>query len=158
MSNMKKFLVLAMLTWTALSQARYIDAIVIHVTDANHTVEQIDRYHRSLGWDGCGYHFVVEKNGDVIQCRDLTQVGAHVLGANTSSAGVAWIGVDEPTKEQYESLLVITAAIMMETGTMLQRVKGHRDFSTAKEQGKTCPNIDMDAFRFNLAQLLNLGV
>ena len=155
---MKSILVLAMLAWTALSQARYIDTIVIHTTDSNQTVEQIDRYHKSLGWDGCGYHFVVEKNGDVIQCRDLMQTGAHVLGANMSSVGIAWIGDNRPTQEQYESLLVITAAVMMETGTMLQRVKGHKDFSSAKEQGKTCPLIDMDKFRFDLAQLLNLGV
>jgi hypothetical protein len=53
---------------------------------------------------------------------------------------------------------VITAAVMMETGTMLQRVKGHKDFSSAKVQGKTCPLIDMDRFRFDLAQLLNIGV
>jgi N-acetylmuramoyl-L-alanine amidase len=157
-NNMKSILVLAMLAWTALSQARDIDTIVIHTTASNHTVEQIDAYHKSLGWDGCGYHFVVEKNGDVIQCRDLTQIGAHVLGANDSSVGIAWIGTDQPTKEQYESLLVITAAVMMETGTMLQRVKGHKDFSSAKVQGKTCPLIDMDRFRFDLAQLLNIGV
>lgn len=155
---MKSILVLAMLAWTAASQARHVDTIVIHTTASNHTVEQIDRYHRSIGWGGCGYHFVVEKNGDVIQCRDLTQIGAHVLGANGSSVGIAWIGTDHPTKEQYESLLVITAAVMMETGTMLQRVKGHKDFSSAKDQGKTCPLINMDWFRFELAQLLNIGV
>jgi len=154
---MKLILTLSLLVWTALSQARYIDTIVIHTTDVNWTVKQIDDYHKSLGWDGCGYHFVIEKSGKVIQCRDMDTVGAHVLDHNESSVGIAWIGKGSPTEEQMDSMALLTAGLVIELDLNMETVKGHRDFDTAQAQGKTCPNIDMIDFKEKVVDYLLKG-
>ena len=52
----------------------------------------IDRYHRSLGWKGCGYHYVIPTDGTIERCRPEAQIGAHCKNHNRHSIGVAYIG------------------------------------------------------------------
>ena len=52
----------------------------------------IDRYHRSLGWKGCGYHYVIPTDGTIEQGRPEEMVGAHCKNHNRHSIGVCYIG------------------------------------------------------------------
>lgn len=52
----------------------------------------IDRYHRSLGWKGCGYHYVIPTDGTIERGRPEAQIGAHCKNHNRHSIGVAYIG------------------------------------------------------------------
>jgi hypothetical protein len=75
---------------------RTISLIVVHCT-ANRVgstlrMADIDRYHRSLGWRGCGYHYVIPINGTIEQGRREAQVGAHCKNHNAHSIGVAYVG------------------------------------------------------------------
>ena len=75
---------------------RTITLIVVHCT-ANKVgstlrVKDIDRYHRSLGWKGCGYHYVIPTDGTIEKGRAEDLVGAHCKNHNKHSIGVAYVG------------------------------------------------------------------
>ena len=56
--------------------------IVVHAssTRVNQkvTVEDIDRWHRARGWNGCGYHWVILQDGTIQPGRPENMASAHV--------------------------------------------------------------------------------
>ena len=52
----------------------------------------LDRYHRSLGWIGCGYHYVIPTDGTIEPGRPEEMVGAHCRGHNRHAMGICYIG------------------------------------------------------------------
>jgi N-acetylmuramoyl-L-alanine amidase-like protein len=94
-------------------------AFVHHSADGNNfpcadsakVVRAIYRYHVvTNGWADIGYNFLVDKCGTIFEGRaggvDKPVLGAHTLGFNTNSMGVAALGTYTTTKPQ---LLVLTA-------------------------------------------------
>ena len=96
-----------------------------HASTQHFTVEDIARAHKErwnfpsqyikgeLGY--VGYHFVIEDNGIITQCRALGEESAHCKGHNFTSVGIALagnfnVGTDTPTEAQIKSLkrLLIT--------------------------------------------------
>jgi hypothetical protein len=80
-------------------------AVVHHTAGSNNysrsqsasIVRAIELYHvRGNGWDDIGYNFLVDKYGQVFEGRyggmDKAVVGAHAMGFNYGSVGVALIG------------------------------------------------------------------
>lgn len=80
-------------------------AIVHHTVNSNAytraqsaaIVRAIEVYHvRGNGWNDIGYNFLVDKYGQIFEGRyggiDRNVIGAHALGFNTGSVGVAMIG------------------------------------------------------------------
>ena len=110
------------------------------------TAKDIDRWHREKGWQGIGYHFVVELDGKVTAGRPLGAVGSHVAGQNTTSLGICYIGgltadntkaKDTRTQAQKDSLLVVIKNLRdMYPNAVVQ---GHRDF---KGVAKDCPSFN----------------
>jgi hypothetical protein len=86
--------------------APQIKFVVIHHTagandysraDAPAIVRGIELYHvRSNGWNDIGYNFLVDRFGTIYEGRyggvDRNVVGAHALGFNTGSVGIAVLG------------------------------------------------------------------
>lgn len=75
---------------------RRITLIVVHCS-ANKAgsalrMADIDRYHRSLGWNGCGYHYVIPTDGTIERGRPEEIPGAHCRNHNRYSIGVCYIG------------------------------------------------------------------
>jgi len=67
----------------------------------------IDRYHRMLGWGGCGYHYVIVPGGAIYLGRPESEIGAHAYGVNRVSLGVCVTGnfeYEQPTAKQLSSL------------------------------------------------------
>ena len=85
-----------------------IKYLVIHcsdtIDDLNITAIDIHNMHIGFGWDGIGYHKIINKNGVVENGRPEYWVGAHVKGKNHESLGVCLIGRKQFTPEQYETL------------------------------------------------------
>lgn len=121
-------------------------------------VDEIDDWHRAKGWDGCGYHSVIRRNGRIEFGRHFDTPGAHVRGYNTRSVGVCMVGgVNEDgladgnfTADQFVSLKV--SIIMLLRAYPGAKVVGHRDLSPdldgdgiieKHEWLKDCPSFDV---------------
>ncbi len=118
-----------------------IEFIVIHCSDTNETdkVDDIHRLHISFGWDGIGYHKVIEKDGNIENGRPEFWKGAHVYEFNDKSLGVCLIGRNNFNKKQFISLKKIL--ISWKAKYPKARIVGHCYFKNTK---KTCPNFDVD--------------
>lgn len=138
---------------------RAITDIVIHCSasangDAKVTRETIDRWHRVKGWQGIGYHYVVELDGRLAVGRPESQIGAHVAGSNAKSIGICMVGMDRFTDEQWMTLRELLQDL--EERYPGAAVWGHRDYSPDKdgdglveewEWFKTCPGFDVLTWR-----------
>lgn len=76
---------------------RVISFIIIHCSAVApgqvSGVREIDRWHHQRGWKhGCGYHYVVRRDGSVEAGRPLEMVGAHCLHRNHHSIGLCYEG------------------------------------------------------------------
>ena len=121
---------------------REINKIIIHCSDSPDSntkvnAKTIDLWHRSRGWSGIGYHFVVLKSGIVEKGRDLKRFGAHTKGHNKDSIGIVWIGRNDFNLEQKKSMQELVEKLWKDFGKI--PVYGHRDFTNLK----TCPNFNV---------------
>lgn len=142
---------------------RPIDAIVIHCSDSLFgDVGLIDGWHKSRGWQGIGYHYVILngypdeashrlhrpqfwRDGELQPGRPLDKIGAHVRGRNEGSVGVCLVGRDQFTAEQFSTLLKLLANL---GGNFSHaQVLGHYEAQAPGDPPKSCPNLDMDYFR-----------
>lgn len=144
---------------------RQVDHLIIHCSatgpDQNITATDIDKWHRARGWWGCGYHYVITRDGTTQseasgnRCRPLEQAGAHVgdcgPGWNSRSIGVCMVGgvgkngkaENNFTLEQWKALeeLVLT---LLEKYPGIKVLGGHRDL--IKKTGappKDCPSFSV---------------
>lgn len=128
---------------------RNVTLIVVHCS-ANRAgsalrLRDIDRYHRSLGWKGCGYHFVIPADGAVEEGRPLSQVGSHCRGHNSHSIGVCYVGgldaqgnpADTRTPAQRVALRKLLERLHREFPKAV--IVGHRDL----DGHKACPCFDV---------------
>ena len=126
------------------------DFIVIHCSATPEgkpfKARDIDRWHREKGWQGIGYHFVIELDGTVTAGRPLGAIGSHVAGHNANSLGICYIGgvaadgvtaKDTRTKEQKAALVKLIADMRVIYPNAV--VQGHRDF---KGVAKACPSYN----------------
>lgn len=94
------------------------------------------------GWSDIGYHFVIERDGTLVEGRSLDRAGAHVKGHNSESWGICLVGgIDKLgkgefnfTKEQINTLGNIVA--LLKRTAPSAEVLGHRDFPGVS---KECP-------------------
>lgn len=127
--------------------SRVIDKIIIHCSatppNMDIGVEEIRKWHTEKGWQDIGYHYVIRRNGDFQEGRNVDIVGAHVSGHNTGSIGICLIGgvdanmsaEDNFTQEQWRELrdtLRILKANYPRASTY-----GHNEFAN-----KACPSFD----------------
>jgi len=117
-----------------------IDLIVIHCSDSPHRGDgaaTVHLWHLSNGWDGIGYHYVIQESGTIQAGRPEYWEGAHVRHYNENTLGIMLFGINYFTDEQFASLrdLLLT----LRTRHPHARILGHRDL----DDNKTCPNFDV---------------
>lgn len=124
---------------------RMITLIIVHCSankaDSALHLADIDRYHRSLDWKCCGYHYVISTDGTVETGRPEEVVGAHCRNHNKYSIGVCYIGglsedgqlADTRTAAQRASLRKLLSTLHRRYPKAL--VVGHRDL----DPQKACP-------------------
>lgn len=132
---------------------RIIDYIVIHCSaspnDKDIGFKEINEWHLQKGWKsdrgvGCGYHFIIRRNGIIEVGRTIDEVGSHVMNHNSNSIGVCLVGDTVFEKKQFDSLKRIIGYLKNQYPNA--KVKPHNFFDTAKAQGKTCPNFDINNY------------
>lgn len=128
---------------------RTITLIIVHCS-ANRAgsalrMADIDSYHRSLGWIGCGYHYVIPTDGTIEPGRPDEMVGAHCKNHNRHSIGVCYIGglskdgkpADTRTDAQRIALRTLLEQLHRRYPDAL--IVGHRDL----DPQKACPCFDV---------------
>ena len=129
---------------------RAITKIIVHCSDSPDDqdigFQEINQWHLMRGWKSpsgisCGYHFIIRRNGTVELGRMVNEVGAHVQGANLDSIGICLIGRQNFSDPQFISMKRIIGGLLEEFPESI--IYGHREFPSAKAQGKTCPNFDV---------------
>lgn len=122
--------------------------LVVHCSDTeeskNISAIDIHKMHLNFGWDGIGYHKIINRSGRIENGRPEYWIGAHVQGKNKISLGVCLIGKTNFTKKQYIALERVLRRwkILYPTANIV----GHKDTGNTK---KTCPNFDVKAWSKN---------
>lgn len=108
--------------------------------------------------ESIGYHYVIDIDGRLWTGRHLEEVGAHVVGFNTSSVGICMVGGAERearyTTEQWEQLALLVRGLTSRLILPLNdhNVVGHRDLSPDRNHNgkveptewlKTCPGFSV---------------
>lgn len=127
---------------------RPISEIIIHCTATpdgrDLHVDDITRYHLQRGFETIGYHYLIALDGTVERGRDATLIGAHCLGHNDRSIGVAYVGgigkdgapADTRTPAQRRAMSQLVADLRLRYP--LSTVHGHCEFAA-----KACPCFDV---------------
>ena len=119
-----------------------INYLVVHCSDTDNNdkigAKEIHQLHLSFGWDGIGYHKIIQRNGLIEMGRPEFWIGAHVFQHNLESLGVCLIGKDKFTKNQFNSLKIILKDWKVKYPKA--KIVGHCDFDNTN---KTCPNFNL---------------
>ena len=129
---------------------RPVNEIIWHCTATpegrDHTVADIDHWHKQRGWRGIGYHYVVYRDGSVHKGRPITEIGAHVGGKNTGTIGCVYVGgmtkdmkapKDTRTAAQKTAMLKLTRDLANKYPT-IKKVSGHNEYAA-----KACPSFNV---------------
>jgi len=128
---------------------RTIEYIVVHctATPPEAKVENIVRYWKEqLGWKNPGYHYIIKRNGEIVQLLSEDQVSNGVKNYNQHSVHISYIGgvdkdlkpFDNRTDEQKHALF--NKVVELSNRYPGAEIKGHRDFPGVI---KACPSFDV---------------
>ena len=151
----------------------YFDKLTLHhaaccsaddLEEGKTQVYWIQDFHQNgRGWNDIGYHFLVDRAGNIYQGRPETVIGAHVGGANTGNIGVCLLGCYHPpeascfqtiTPESRQSIVEIFSWVSDTYGQSPSVLLGHRDYfgTTA------CPGdniwIELPRFRAEISDFI----
>lgn len=114
--------------------------ILHHAAATNCTADDIDRWHKGNGWTCIGYHFFVNKKGEIYRGRKEDTVGAHAGNNNTDSIGICAEGNFENetmSEAQKEALKELVAYLKNKYG--ISKVQRHKDVNSTACPGKNYP-------------------
>lgn len=141
---------------------RKITEIIVHCSATpegrDYTVDDIRRWHKQRGYSDVGYHYIVYRNGQLVQGRDINVIGAHAAGHNAHSVGICYIGGmsadnsrPEDTRTLRQKARLLSLLVDLRKLYPNARIVGHRDLSEDKngdgiiepsEWMKACPSFD----------------
>ena len=139
------------LSW--LKNMRKINKIIIHCSATNPNMDigsnEIKKWHTDRGWLDIGYHYVIRRNGDIENGRNISIQGAHARGYNSDSVGICLVGgIDSDglpdsnfTRWQLDSLETLVSKLKNKYHVDDLDIIGHRDVSI-----KACPCFDVQAW------------
>jgi N-acetylmuramoyl-L-alanine amidase len=139
---------------------RKINEIIVHCTATRPSwwadrltqdkVDEVRRWHvEERGWKDVGYHWLIDRDGTVINGRDESVTGAHVRGRNANSIGISLFGghgsskddtfEEHFTPEQDAALRQLIAEI--EQRHAITKVSGHSEYAN-----KACPGFNVSSW------------
>ena len=134
---------------------RKVDEIIVHCSATRPSwmehnsleakVAEIRDWHKARGFDDIGYHWIIDRDGSVLEGRQERRTGAHVKNRNASTIGICLIGgfgssandqfADHFTPEQDVALRELIDQIKGRHA--IKKVSGHNDY----DAGKACPGF-----------------
>lgn len=113
----------------------------------NQQIAEITKWHQARGWKTIGYHYVINRRGEVGKGRALSVIGAGCEGHNAGVAHVSLLGghgsaATDPfsrnyTDKQMEALREVYKEIASLTN--ITKVSGHNQYAA-----KACPGFTVD--------------
>ena len=136
----------------SLSQINYL---TIHHTGVdNQTPEQIANSHINInGWGGIGYHFLINKEGEVFYVGDISTARANVANLNDQVLGICLIGNfiqgEIPSDKQLDSAHKLSEFFIVNYPDLpnvnsWDKVRGHKELPN---QTTSCPGDDWSSWR-----------
>ena len=117
--------------------------IVIHHSASKVANAQlIHQWHIARGWSGMGYHFLVRKEGGIVETgRPINTIGVHCTGQNNDSVGICFEGDfdrETMTNEQLQTGRELIAYLREIYGQNIRIVR-HKDLMATDCPGKNFP-------------------
>ena len=126
------------------------DKIIVHHTAYDAATFQyplVNEWHKQRGFplstmgSYVGYHYLIEQDGSMTQCRSESEGGAHARGQNFGSIGICLAGNfvgKAPTSAQVISLTRLMYTIMQRIPTITADcIFPHRHFNNTECYGST---------------------
>ena len=135
--------------------------IVLHTAAGLLTRDQVDAYHKSLGWQAIGYNFYIERGGQFVVGRGEMAVGAHALnGYNAKSIGISYSGCYDKSQWNNKTIkqaLENSTITQTQLDTLIREIKIYQAKYHIPRQNvighyevpanKACPCLPMDEIR-----------
>jgi N-acetylmuramoyl-L-alanine amidase len=145
---------------------REITEVVVHWTGTflNQDIgaEEVHSWHTQRGFSGCGYHYLIRKDGRLQRGRPLERAGAHALanGHNNFSIGISFVAgyncmSGDPDRDQKVGSGSINENQFKSFDNFMRafykvypggQAFGHAD---TDDKGKTDPGFDVEDYVFN---------
>ena len=134
---------------------RNIDYIVIHctATAADISIAAIKKYWKEkLLWNQPGYHYIILRDGSIVQLLDEDKISNGVLGNNATSIHIAYIGGSDKegnpkdNRSESQQFAMFSKIVELTERYPKAQVLGHRDFPNVK---KVCPCFDVKEWLAN---------
>lgn len=124
-----------------LQDANNPNLIVLHHAEAsNCTIGDIHQWHINNGWCGCGYHFLVRKDGSIYRGRPENVIGAHCLGSNTNSLGICAEGnYMTETMPEVQKQAIAELIVYLKNKYGITDIKGHKKLYATDCPGNKFP-------------------
>jgi N-acetylmuramoyl-L-alanine amidase len=146
---------------------RKVDTLIVHCTATRaawwadrrpqEKVDEVRSWHvEERGWSDIGYHYLIDRDGTIVEGRPIEKAGAHAKGYNKTSVGIALFGghgghEDDAfdmhfTPEQDRALRKLIAQLRMEYPS-INTVMGHNEVSA-----KMCPCFQVTSWLSNVQE------
>ena len=145
--------------------SRIITLIVVHCSasrcNQRYTVEMLRKDHNARFHNqGVGYHYYIERDGQLYPTRREDQVGIHARGYNANSIGICYEGgldengkpADTRTPAQKAALIALLRSLKVDYPDA--EIKGHCEL---KGVHKDCPCFSCQEYRDYFACLSHLA-
>ena len=145
--------------------SRIITLIVVHCSasrcNQRYTVEMLRKDHNARFHNqGVGYHYYIERDGQLYPTRREDQVGIHARGYNANSIGICYEGgldengkpADTRTPSQKAALIALLRSLKVDYPDA--EIKGHCEL---KGVHKDCPCFSCQEYRDYFARLSHLA-
>ncbi len=141
-----------MTTYKFKKPKRHVHTIFLHCSATDHQEHDNAEFLRDVhirqnGWRDIGYHYFINKRGDLFSCRGLEHTPAAQRGHNTGSIAICLSGLSEFTDAQFFALADLLDMIQEKYSKRL-RIRGHREVAN-----RDCPVYDYPA----ILDLVNEG-
>lgn len=127
----------------------------VHFTDRRSTIDRLElvrRSHMNRGWGDIGYHYIIDRAGNVWQARPLDYQGAHVRDHNEHNIGVMLLGnfeIQHPSDAQVRSMRQFVRQLSGEHNVPSRRIHTHQELGPT-----SCPGRHLQP---KIASLRNRG-
>jgi hypothetical protein len=123
-------------------------------------VEEISRWHKQRGFNRIGYHWVIDRNGEISKGRAENEAGAHVKNHNTGSIGICLIGgfgsnENDPFDENFtveQDMALRNLIDDIKTRTKITKIRGHNEVAA-----KACPGFNVSRWLKNAPPVRELS-